>query len=113
MMYANDNKDTLPESLDQLVAGKYLPAQLLTNPRDEKHRGYVYRRGEAQISKIRAAATTPLVWEEVDDPAAPRNVGYADGHVEWVTDRARLEALNKAAPGAGNTVPKPAEGGMP
>jgi prepilin-type processing-associated H-X9-DG protein len=110
LVYANDNKDALPESLDQLVRGRSLAAQLLTNPRDEKHRRYVYRRGEGQLSKMASPATTPLVWEEADDPAAPRNVGYADGHVEWVADRAQLSALTG---GAGGGAAPAGSGGLP
>jgi prepilin-type processing-associated H-X9-DG protein len=108
MIYANDNKDMLPESLDQTVQLKQVPAQMLLNPNDDKHRRYVYQRPAVPTTKISHPDKYPLIWEEVDDANAPRNVGFADGHVESVQNRAALDALLKAA--AIPTTPQPTPG---
>jgi prepilin-type processing-associated H-X9-DG protein len=97
IVYANDNKDMLPESLDQTVQLKQVPAQLLINPGDDKNRRYVYQRPSVPLAKIPQPDKYPLIWEEVDDANAPRNVGFLDGHVESVPNRAALDAFLKAA----------------
>jgi prepilin-type processing-associated H-X9-DG protein len=96
-IYANENKDILPESLDTIVKLGQVPPQTLINPNDDKHRRYVYSPPTIPLAKVPAPSTYPLIWEEIDNDAEPRNVGFLDGHVELVRNRAALDALLKAA----------------
>jgi prepilin-type processing-associated H-X9-DG protein len=103
-VYANDNKGILPESLDVLVQGGLVRPEQLVNPTDPQHRRYVYRRWVPEWNKI--DATTPLVWEETDERSEGANMGFGDGHVEYVRGRDQVQARISAA-----AVSKPKEPG--
>jgi prepilin-type processing-associated H-X9-DG protein len=45
-------------------------------------------------------STAPVAWSPIDDPKAPRNVGFLDGHVELVPDKAAADKLLAAAEAA-------------
>lgn len=93
-IYAADNKDMLPPSLDVMVANGQLAPKQLINPDDPKHRRYVYR---VIIPESNTDASVPLAWEEVDDDVSGLNVAFGDGHVEWVKNRKELDTYIKNA----------------
>ncbi len=111
MMYASDHDGAMPESLDVLAQVKDSPLknhpEILNSPDDPKHRPYVYRPWVAKLAMLTNPAETPIVWEQADEPNDGRNVGYADGHVEWTRPQAfdKLMAETEAKQKAVKPVP--------
>jgi beta-lactamase regulating signal transducer with metallopeptidase domain len=90
IMYANDNKNALPEGfpddLKPYLGGK--EAELLANPRAPgKEVGYVYVRPAASLSQLPHPSETVIMYEATDAWGDGLCVGFADGHVEVVKDR--------------------------
>jgi prepilin-type processing-associated H-X9-DG protein len=94
ILYANDNKNMLPATLEDAARSSQLPERVLINPRDPKGRRYVYKPWVLDLRKYPADGQTPLVWEETEEPQL--NVGFVDGHVELMERAAFEQAVNKA-----------------
>ncbi len=100
IMYANDNKGAFPAELTDLK--KYLGdndgtviARILTNPQtpDQKP-GYIYiKPNVATIKEIRSSHERLIIYENYSKWPGKINVGFADGHVEMIVDKARFEKL--------------------
>lgn len=111
-MYANEHQGTPPQSLADL--GPYLgsrdgkvPPMLLTNPQrpDLKDAGYVYVPAlEQKFDHVNGPATRLAIYE-AGDFGQGVNVGFWDGHVEFVRNKAKFEALLATAQPA--TAPAP------
>jgi prepilin-type processing-associated H-X9-DG protein len=100
VMYANDNKGEVPPAITDL--GKYTgnrngqtPVALLMNPQkpDQNTAGYLYVPApEGKVQKIRNAAERLAIYES-GDFGEGLNVAFWDGHVEFVNDKAKFDAL--------------------
>ncbi len=89
IMYANDHKGQWPPNLESIVEGNYVPAEVLVGPMREGEKvGYVYVRPASPLNKIDPRAA--VVYERHETWGEGVNVGYADGHVEYVKDEARF-----------------------
>ena len=99
LLFANDNKGKYPEDFKALQAAipKYMGAnpqtaqRVLSNPRHpEIQPGYVYikpAKGNA------ASAETVVIYESHKDFGDGINVGFGDGHVEWVAQKQQFEQM--------------------
>ncbi|MDB5171518.1 MAG: hypothetical protein JWN51_291, partial [Phycisphaerales bacterium] len=88
IMYANENKNAWPDKLEQIkpyMGDEKLFKAVMINPiRPEQTPGYTYRKPAGQGS-----ARTIVMHETYTQwPAGGINVGFADGHVEWLRDEA-------------------------
>lgn len=84
IMYANENRNRYPDTLEQLRPYIDQYETVMTNPRTGQANGYIYKK-PAQTTNEIDLATTPMIWEATADgqPDPNANIGYADGHVEW------------------------------
>lgn len=85
MMYANDNKGSMPADLQALA--KYLTqgfVDTLHNPRTGAEPGYEYISPGPKIHKVRDPQAVPMLWELDADGKRVEGglVLYVDGHVE-------------------------------
>ncbi len=108
-MYAEDNK-TWPESL-QVLVGEFIPPQMLINPaRPNQKPAYIYVKPILpfnKVSKVDSGSDTLVVYEAHDKWTGRVNVGFADCHVEFITDEARFkELLAEAQAGKKKPVPE-------
>jgi prepilin-type processing-associated H-X9-DG protein len=99
LLFANENKGKYPEDFKALQAAiaKYSGAnpetakRMLTNPRHpEIQPGYIYvkpPKGNA------ATADTVVIYESHKDFGDGINVGFGDGHVEWVGQKQQFEQM--------------------
>ncbi|HVT79600.1 MAG TPA: hypothetical protein VHM90_02995, partial [Phycisphaerae bacterium] len=62
-VYAADNKDMLPESMEVMVKNGQIAEKQTYSPRDPKHRKFIYK---LIIPVNITDARIPLVWEDVD-----------------------------------------------
>jgi len=98
LLYANDNKQQWPPDLEALFKAALISdKRLLVNPaRPADAVGYVYVRPRQPADKMKLASDVVLVYEKHDQwPAGGINVGFADGHVQLIADRARFQELLK------------------
>lgn len=93
MLYANDNKNQWPDTLEQVIP-RYGGHNLLINPRrpDEKI-GYVYHKPDPK-----ALTGTTVVVHEKTEGFNKVVVGFADGHTEVFTVEELEKALKPPAP---------------
>lgn len=97
IMHADANKGQWPEDLQALVKTGHIPPQVLTNPRQPAGRGYIYVKPTVPFGK-----TGPdhiLLHESIDDAGDGISVGFADGHVEWMTVERFKETMAKQKAG--------------
>ncbi len=88
-IYAADNGERFPESLEQLVAGGMIARESLASPRfEEGESPFEYIAGQKTSSDVRNV----LIYERPLDSEGT-NVGFIDGHVEWMTLPAFREAV--------------------
>ena len=96
-MYAAENKDQWPPDLSALK--RHLGREwkkMLTNPlRPELEVGYVYVRPAAKTTDVKDPAGTVVLYEAHEKWGEGINVGFADGHVEFVADQAKFKELLK------------------
>jgi hypothetical protein len=92
-VYAADNKEMFPASMDVMVELGQIHEKQMYSPRDPKHRKFVYK---PIIPESTTDAALPLVWEDVDPDAEGLIVAFADGHSEWMTRKAFDEAMKGA-----------------
>jgi prepilin-type processing-associated H-X9-DG protein len=93
IMYANDNKNTWPDKLDQITKylgdEKFLKTVMVNPQRPEQTPGYTYRKPEGQ-----GGGRTVVMYETYTQwPAGGINVGFADGHVEWVSNEQQFKRM--------------------
>jgi prepilin-type processing-associated H-X9-DG protein len=114
MMYATANRGFVPPSLDELVAGKFLPASVLVCPATigdatkppassgaYGNYGYVYLGGGQLISKVRNPSSQPLAYEPATNHAdGGVNVAYFDGHVDFRSAAQVAAMIQQFAPPA-------------
>lgn len=93
-VYASDHKGDWPASLPELakVNGQNLP---MANPNDQ--RPYIYHPWTAEELKKLPSYATPILWETAVDERTRLSVGFVDGHVEWVANKAALDDLLQKA----------------
>lgn len=96
VMYAEANKGQWPDDLQSLAKSGQIPPQVLTNPR-QPGRDYLYIKPAAPFSKTNPDVI--LLHESPDDANDGINVGFADGHVEWMTLEAFKQAMAKQKAG--------------
>jgi prepilin-type processing-associated H-X9-DG protein len=95
IMSARDNKGQWPDDLsaiEKYLGGKEKAAAVMTNPaRPQVKPAYVYvKPADANPAN---PGTTMVLYESHTDFGRGVSVGFADGHVEYVSDRARFERL--------------------
>jgi len=79
IMYAQDNKDQWPDSLQELTQRR-LARDTLINPRQpERENGYIYIKPSTPISPQQV-----VLYEAHDSWGDGINVGFVDGHVEFI-----------------------------
>lgn len=94
-LYAADNGDRLPQSLDELVQAGHLTGPLANARRTEGLTGeFGYRRPGTTLSKVPNPARTMVAWEEFDTfPRGGIFVLFLDAHVEKIGTEANFKAL--------------------
>ncbi len=85
-MYEAENRGLFPDSLEVLYP-KYVEKK---EPRDA---GYIYNKPAASVPKLKNTAQTVVLYEKFDRWPGGINVGFADGHVEWIADEAKFKEL--------------------
>jgi prepilin-type processing-associated H-X9-DG protein len=104
--WAASHQDTFPPDLQTLVKDKMLPHGTRNPLRpDLGDAGYVYLPPAQSISKTDGGQM--VLYEAHKYFGQGVNVGFADGHVEWVSDQARFKELLKKAE-ANTTATQPA-----
>jgi prepilin-type processing-associated H-X9-DG protein len=106
-MYAADHKNQLPKNLQALVDGKYIsPKQLISPLQPDREDAYVYIRPAAPLNKVDPQSL--ILYEAFDTWGEGTNVAFGDGHVEFVGDKAKFDAmLAKARQAAAESKPAP------
>jgi len=95
MLYANDHKGAFPASLEDAAKAAEIPGEMLMNP-EHPHRspGYAYIR---PADGTEARADRVVIYGAFKTWSEGTNVGFGDGHVEWVSDEAAFDKmLNEA-----------------
>ena len=94
MMYSNDHKGQWPDdlkALDNYFRGPAQAQQVLTNPaRPDMKPAYVYLKPQLPVAE---PPNTIVVYESHTDFGPGVNVGFADGHVEFVNNKERFDTL--------------------
>ena len=86
MMYAKDNKDQWPDSLQDLTQ-RTLAGDTLINPgQPERENGYIYIKPSTPILPQQV-----VLYEAHDSWADGINVGYADGHVQFIKEESNFK----------------------
>jgi prepilin-type processing-associated H-X9-DG protein len=100
MLWANENRGNWPDELPAAMKAFDLPPQVAVNPAMPKT-GYTY----VKPDKAEKNPNRMVIYEAEPQPDG-RNVGFMDGHVEWMTEtsfqtalKAQQEADKKAAAG--------------
>ena len=112
VLYANDNEGELPESFEAL--GPYVDESFLLNPRQPNRKpGYVYIRPAEPYHKLQNIEELILVYEAYDEWGDGINVGFADGHVEFIKDEERFKEFLAASKAAVTPEEKDVREGVP
>ncbi|MCY2955363.1 MAG: DUF1579 family protein [Planctomycetota bacterium] len=101
MMYANDHRGALPDTIEQLIGTYLKDDKVLRNPRQpDREKGYVWAKPAQKINQVRAPNQVIVLYEAYDKwPGGGLVVGFMDGHVETVRDEeAFKQKLPKPAP---------------
>lgn len=98
IMYSNDHKGVWPDQIDLATLKEYgIDERTFTNPRQVQRKdGYVYVK---PAKDPKNAAEAMVIYEAFDQFGMGVSVGFADGHVEPITDKAQFDKLLKAAKG--------------
>jgi prepilin-type processing-associated H-X9-DG protein len=95
IMYANDHKGQFPAALEEETKKQDLPAQMLVNPEHPNRRpGYVYIR---PADGITSPSDRMVIYGAFKQWSGGTNVGFADGHCEWINDQPTFEKYLKDA----------------
>lgn len=97
IMYANNVKGShFPDTLDQMLREQDISPQVLINPtRPQEKPGYVYVKPPEPASQ--PPADRLVMYEKFDDFDGGINVGFADGHVEFIQDESQFRKLLQTA----------------
>lgn len=98
LSYASEHANRLPAKIAD--AERYFDkpvAEVMKIPGDAQGRTYVYRAVPGELSKLKNPAATPVVWEPLGGGEGV-NVGFVDGHVEYLP-QARAEAVIREGAG--------------
>jgi len=97
LIYANDHKNEFPDSLEEALKGVDLPRDVMTNPSDPARKpGYVYVKPPS-LKDLTHAERRVVAYEAFDKWDGGINVGFADGHAEFIADQAVfVKLLNDA-----------------
>ena len=87
-VWANEHKGEWPDDLASALKGQDVPAQVAENPSKPKT-GYTY----IKPPKDAKGTTTRIVIYESETDGDGRNVGFMDGHVQWMTEKQFQSAL--------------------
>jgi prepilin-type processing-associated H-X9-DG protein len=129
MIWANDNRDAMPPSLEKLVESGSLIPQQLVSPREDDFDGMIARNervlagGAPDWKKIKFETSYVLIDGPVISKRTPgsaigyeklmgwdgSNVLFADGHVEWMQVDAFKRAVREGFKAAGREGETPAE----
>lgn len=93
--YANDNQMRLPKTLGNEVNQyvKNVP-QVWTDPlRPDQKKPYVYLHLADKLSDVKDPAASVLIYENHTTWDDGINVGFADGHVEWMTSEKEFKQM--------------------
>ena len=70
--------------------------QILTNPEyPDRHPAYIYVKAAENFSKIRDSSSTVVIYESIAKWTGGVNIGFADGHVEFISDHKKVAELLK------------------
>ncbi len=102
-IYANENQGKLPDSIDAIIKAGFLgdktnPAYttLFVNPRlPGRTPGYIYIKVADTMPAVKDPSRTVVLYEAFDDWKDGIDVGFADGHVEFMADKAEFDKLLK------------------
>lgn len=95
VMYANDYKGRVPDTLAEMIKDQDISPQVLVNARRPADTtGYIYIKPPEGIG---APAQRMVMHEKFDHFDGGINAGFADGHVEWIDSEAKFQELLKAA----------------
>jgi len=103
-MFANDNKGQTPatfQDLEKYLGGPMQMNRLLSNPLHPElaQAGYVFVPApEGRISKIKDSSGRLAIYD-AGDFGDGVNVGFWDGHVQWIADKAKFDQLLATAQG--------------
>lgn len=98
VMWSADNRGAWPTSLEAAAKAFDVVDQVFTNPRytgAQPH--YIYVRPADLMGRTKNPAERLVIYEAHDDFGDGINVGFADGHVEFINDEARFKQLLKTA----------------
>jgi prepilin-type processing-associated H-X9-DG protein len=91
-MYAEHHKNQWPDNLEEVLTAEKLPKALLTNPIDPTQEpGYVYIKPPA-TGDIKNPSALMVIHENFEKWGGV-NVGFADGHTEWVSSEDQFKQL--------------------
>ncbi|HEY8750206.1 MAG TPA: hypothetical protein VIM11_19635 [Tepidisphaeraceae bacterium] len=92
IVWANGNKESqFPASMEEAIKAAKVPDQLLANPRQPADKtGYNYVRPS---DGIKADFQRLVIYEKFTQWDGGICVGFADGHVEFISDQARFQQL--------------------
>jgi hypothetical protein len=93
IMYSNEHKDQFPVSLEEAAKAASIPPAMLVNPRDPARQpAFVYLK-PASANEIKNAAHYVLIYEAHDAGARGIVVGFADGHIQRVSDEGTFQKI--------------------
>jgi len=98
-LWAAANQGVFPPDLQTLVKTGVTGPQNLINPSRPElgQAGYVYLRPNVPLSKLEDPGGQVVLYEAHERFGEGVNVGFADGHVGWIADQARFQALLSAS----------------
>lgn len=93
-IYEANHNGQWPANFQVLVEKKLLPAKMLVNPRLPNRKvGYVYIKPPVPFRKLKKLQETILIYEVHDKWGEGICVGFADGHVQFISHEARFKKL--------------------
>ena len=85
IMYTEDHKGAWPDTLDQAVKAADVGPQQMVNPMSpDSHPGYTYI-DPGKMSDIKSPSTRLVIYETKPQTTG-RDIGFGDGHVEFVIE---------------------------
>ena len=102
MLYTQENQGKLPDTVPGDIEKFLGPGsdRIFVNPQHpERKPAYVYVKPAAKIAEVRNPSERVILYEAHDAWGDGINVGFADGHVEFVKDQKQFEQMlaNKGA----------------
>jgi prepilin-type processing-associated H-X9-DG protein len=97
LTYAAEHGNQLPAKLED--AARYFDkpvGEMVKIPGDAAGRAYVYRPVAGELSKVKNPSGVPIVWEPLGGSEGV-NVGFMDGHVEYMPQAAAEAAIRGGA----------------